>query len=145
MIEELGIIITLAEATEMVLNMISTPNFCLDDVELFHAIERTRLNCMSWDTFQVILEDLHKKKKIVRKPTSCKLHNKTNMPLVDKIGGQEVINWLQDNQIARILIAEIYAIKCEQESEEDENGEENTYDKLFIETLNEVKSMEAFK
>lgn len=56
------------------------------------------------------------------------------------INGQEVIKWLQDNEIARIILAEIYAIKCEQDEEH-----EGTYDGFFVETLNEIKSMEAFK
>lgn len=61
------------------------------------------------------------------------------------INGQEVIKWLQDNEIARLILAEMYAIKCEQDGEEDNNGEENTYDKLFSDTLDEIKSMEAFQ
>lgn len=60
------------------------------------------------------------------------------------MNGQKVIKWLQDNEIARIILAEIYAIKCEQSNEEDENGKENTYDKLFLETLDEIESMNAF-
>lgn len=59
--------------------------------------------------------------------------------------GQEIIKWLQNNKIARIILAETYAIKCEQAGEEDSNGEENTYDKLFSETLDEIKSMEIFQ
>lgn len=65
------------------------------------------------------------------------------------MNGQKVIKWLQDNEIARIILAEVYAIKCEQSNEEYENGDggeiPSTYDELFLETLSEVKLMGVFK